>query len=99
MYSIELGAHFKALELSFEMIFQRKPSKLIKNTIWPWIFKVIWFQNSDKLYAIGQYLLNIHCKFGDGAVNMLRATKCLLVYGANVHIVEFGSLHNVSHLL
>jgi hypothetical protein len=35
------------------------------------------------------YLHNIHCKFGGGTVNMLRATKSFFVYGANVHIVEF----------
>jgi hypothetical protein len=27
---------------------------------------------------------------------MLRATKCFVVCGANVHTVEFGSTHNLA---
>jgi hypothetical protein len=41
-------------------------------------------------------MLNIHCKFEGGTVSMF---KCFLVYGSNMLIVEFGALHNFSHLL
>jgi hypothetical protein len=59
-----------------------------------WYFKIL-----KKMYVTDQYLLNMHCKFGGGTINTLGATGCFLVYVANVHIVEFGSLHNISYLL
>jgi hypothetical protein len=42
---------------------------------------------------INELLLYIYSKFGGGTVSILRATKCFHEYGANVHIVEFGSIH------
>jgi hypothetical protein len=46
------------------------------------------------LHAIGQYWLNTHRKFGDRTVNTLRPTNHFIVYGANLHIVDCGSIHN-----
>jgi hypothetical protein len=39
-------------------------------------------------------MLRRHCEIEGGTVSMLRASKYLLAYGANVLIVEFGSIHN-----
>jgi hypothetical protein len=52
-----------------------------------------------QIYIVGQYLLNVHGKFGGGTISTLRATKCFLVNGCNVCIVEFRFGYNFGHIV